>query len=552
MPSSYLQYPAHADFALGAADFVIEGYLNCDHHKGILVASPGATDGIFLGVRDGRLIAAYGTTSAQSGLLVASTTHPALTQFHAAWVKKNGTLTIYQNGTPVGSIAWPAVNTDATCPLFLGGASSSDITIDGHTAPWVFQGFLDDFRFTKIDSRYGGSFIAPLAPHADSAGSGAAPAPGYLWRVGNPTGARIQWTGSAVEIYSPSNQLAFSSGTLINVSQIVGIGALATADSVGINQVAGAGSLATQSSVSTAQVNGLGSLATQNTVSTAQVTGLGAFATVSQINDGNVGTYIAAGAISNAYIGNFISSANFNGVINSSGNITNFGSVGWAIGKAGNAVFNDVKLRGELNGGPFTGFAWPAAGAGNGFHLGPSGLMLGNYNTVLPGGKRRYLQINSDGNFYAPGFSIVDGTLSINEINVISTLNIAQRAVTVPVYVNFPRPGGPELIANYNYFIPIDSVTINRQGSATLITWNAQLDAISGTTAYRFFVLRGDGVQIGETFDFGVSLRNSFTLVVVDESTGTGNTTYTINVALIIAQQGRLYQSFLAAEQFMR
>lgn len=34
----------------------------------------------------------------------------------------------------------------------------------------------------------------------------------YKWRVGNPTGARVQWTGSSVEIYNSSNQLTLSSG----------------------------------------------------------------------------------------------------------------------------------------------------------------------------------------------------------------------------------------------------------------------------------------------------------------------------------------------------
>jgi hypothetical protein len=34
----------------------------------------------------------------------------------------------------------------------------------------------------------------------------------YRWRVGSPTGARIQWTGSAVEVYNASNQLTLSSG----------------------------------------------------------------------------------------------------------------------------------------------------------------------------------------------------------------------------------------------------------------------------------------------------------------------------------------------------
>lgn len=413
---SYLQYASSATFALGTASFTVEAWLYCDNHHGLVAASPGATNGVFWGVSNGRLVAAYGSTTSQSGVLTASTTHPINTWFHAALVVKNSTANLYQNGSHVGSLAWPGVNTDATCELFVGGASQTDITFNSITALFGFKGYIDDFRFTKGVARYDGVFIPPLAAHPDSAGDGSSPAPGYLWRVGDPTGARIQWTGTNVEIYGSNNQLSLTTGSLLNISQISGLGALAASDNVNVEQV-----------------TGLGGLATQNTVSSGQVTGLGGLATVNQINDGNISTYIAAGAIGNAYIGNFISSANFNGVINSSGNITNFGSAGWAIGKAGNAVFNDVKLRGELNGGSFTGFAWPAAGSADGFHLGPSGLLLGNYNTILPSGNRRYLQINSNGNLYAPGFSVVDGDATFSgtvSANVIKTNSIEGGAVS--------------------------------------------------------------------------------------------------------------------------
>ena len=66
------------------------------------------------------------------------------------------------------------------------------------------------------------------------------------------------------------------------------------------------------------------------------------------INTGNVSTYIGAGAIGNAYIGNFIQSANFNGTIDSNGNITNYGTTGWAIGKGGSAALNSALFRGDI------------------------------------------------------------------------------------------------------------------------------------------------------------------------------------------------------------
>jgi hypothetical protein len=103
----------------------------------------------------------------------------------------------------------------------------------------------------------------------------------YGWRVGSPTGARIQWTGTAVEVYNASNTLTMSSG-----------GTPASA-----------------------------------------VTGLGAFATLNQITPTNVGTYIADAAITNAKIGNTIQSVVFN-----------TGVEGWQIQKSGAAEFNDVVI----------------------------------------------------------------------------------------------------------------------------------------------------------------------------------------------------------------
>lgn len=63
------------------------------------------------------------------------------------------------------------------------------------------------------------------------------------------------------------------------------------------------------------------------------------------ISSSNISTYIAAGAIDNAYIGNFIQSTNFDGTINAGGTITNYGTTGWALGKGGQAALTDVTLR---------------------------------------------------------------------------------------------------------------------------------------------------------------------------------------------------------------
>ena len=148
-----------------------------------------------------------------------------------------------------------------------------------------------------------------------------------------------------------------------------------------------------------------------------------------QINAGNVNSLVADNALSSAKIGKFIASDNFNGTVDANGNVTANGSAGWAIGKGGKAVFNDVDNRGSFNVGAFTGYAWPASGQ-YGAHLSASGLLIGNANNG------KYLQVTQDGNIYTPGFDVVNGTMTVKQANVINTLNLAGNAVTIPAAVS--------------------------------------------------------------------------------------------------------------------
>lgn len=155
------------------------------------------------------------------------------------------------------------------------------------------------------------------------------------------------------------------------------------------------------------------------------------------------------------------------------------GSAGWALYQNGYADLNNVQVRGQINGGAYTGYAWPTAG-NYGFHLGPNGLLLGNANN------NKYVQITSDGQFYAPGLTILNGSATFSGVlsaaggsfagaiigtavvgnaqigdAQVSTLKISGNAVTVPstylwdgdyrggngvpltftVYVNLDQPG---------------------------------------------------------------------------------------------------------------
>lgn len=60
----------------------------------------------------------------------------------------------------------------------------------------------------------------------------------------------------------------------------------------------------------------------------------------------------------------------------------------------------------RISGGAYTGYSWPASG--NGFYLGPEGLLLGNYNTG------NYFQVAANGNISSSRLSITDGTLNLN------------------------------------------------------------------------------------------------------------------------------------------
>ena len=141
---------------------------------------------------------------------------------------------------------------------------------------------------------------------------------------------------------------------------------------------------------------------------------------------------------------------------------------GWGFDVNGNAQFNQIKIRGAIMGGSFNDYAWPAGGA-TGFYLGPAGLLLGNGNIG------RYVQITSEGNFYAPGFSIVNGSMTIYQANVISTLNLAGYSVIVPFFSGY---NGNQDVNQPSYGTP------NSSTSGQILVAGSSLIAIVNWTAY--------------------------------------------------------------------
>ncbi|MEG1202776.1 MAG: hypothetical protein RSD82_11490, partial [Comamonas sp.] len=173
-----------------------------------------------------------------------------------------------------------------------------------------------------------------------------------------------------------------------------------------------------------------------------------------------------------------------NGVIGGTLKSSNYvlGSSGWTLRPDGVAEFSGVIVRGTvyatsgtigsitinangLNAGSYTGYQWPS-GNGTGFHLGPSGLLLGNYSTG------RYLQLAADGAVYAPGLSIdgngarfsgqlsgasgtFSGVLTAQAVNAVSTLNIAGNSVTVPLMVTGSNSASGQIYIPYGGWLSV-------------------------------------------------------------------------------------------------
>lgn len=148
-------------------------------------------------------------------------------------------------------------------------------------------------------------------------------------------------------------------------------------------------------------------------------------------------------------------------------NIVGGGTFSGALSAATGTFAGNVH-GGQFTTGAFTGYAWPAAN-NYGTYLGPSGLLIGNANNG------KYLQVTQDGNIYTPGFNVVNGTMTVNQANVINTLNIAGNAVTVPegatLYSEILLPSAPT-------YLDVFSLNIDALGQKIWIT-------CSGSTASR-------------------------------------------------------------------
>ena len=84
--------------------------------------------------------------------------------YHVAWVRYNGTVSVYRDGTSIGSVADSTSLTDGQYGITVGG--NFDTAGTQGTIYNPLNGYIDDLRISKV-ARYTANFTAPTAAFAD-------------------------------------------------------------------------------------------------------------------------------------------------------------------------------------------------------------------------------------------------------------------------------------------------------------------------------------------------------------------------------------------------
>jgi hypothetical protein len=143
-------------FNLGTGDFTVEFwfYLNNTTTGIVFARTVSGTNNFLIGVGANSTDKLYFTATASgSGTQIFSSGTPSVGVWqHAAIVRQNGYVTVYLNGVG-GTPTSNTTNLDLTYVPTIGAYS--------HSFSNAFNGYLDDFRFTKGLARYTANFIPP-------------------------------------------------------------------------------------------------------------------------------------------------------------------------------------------------------------------------------------------------------------------------------------------------------------------------------------------------------------------------------------------------------
>lgn len=147
----YLTIPASEDFNFGTGDFTVEFWINFEgiFYDQVILDNLTSVYGFMIEYWNGRFYVGYNGNSIF---------HPVYTITRNTWyyltvVRNNGVVSLYVNGSMLANVSYPyAIN------------CSSGLMMAKYphpTAPYHFQGFIDDFRITKGIARYTSDFTVP-------------------------------------------------------------------------------------------------------------------------------------------------------------------------------------------------------------------------------------------------------------------------------------------------------------------------------------------------------------------------------------------------------
>jgi Concanavalin A-like lectin/glucanases superfamily len=153
--SQYLYLSGPAGLTLGSNNFTIESWINFSSSSGIIIIDfrPSSTNGFYpqFSISSSGNLSTYVNGSNQ---IVGNTSLSASTWYHVAWVRNNGTSTLYVNGSSVGSTA----DTNS----YSVGSSRPVIATNGYqTGLSAFPGYISNLRIVNGTAVYTGNFTPP-------------------------------------------------------------------------------------------------------------------------------------------------------------------------------------------------------------------------------------------------------------------------------------------------------------------------------------------------------------------------------------------------------
>ena len=156
----YLQGSAFTNpvYALGTGNFTIEMWVYTNANKAQILFDTGSTSGSTTSIQCALNSSGYPYTVLTDSIVQTSSIIVNLTTWtHLAWVRNNGTVTIYVNGVSGGSVANSTNISDTGLTI-----ATPNSHRDG-TATYHYNGYIDDLRVTKGYARYTSNFTAPTS-----------------------------------------------------------------------------------------------------------------------------------------------------------------------------------------------------------------------------------------------------------------------------------------------------------------------------------------------------------------------------------------------------